>query len=183
MCGISLPQPCSVKTRQDASKFAVGAVQGCGSLTPSSLQPQGWLFLKDNDFGVSAGGGMLFASFYFAGWACIDPLLQHQVVLKRKVLSGKRYSPRLVSSMGKGKILRYELEQGIPYKRPCWSALPAGFHLHSNDEVRHVKGQSPPPLVSSNCSNWAKKKSFSVSKAYCVTGGSRRFTSSSKVMS
>lgn len=46
MCGISLPQPHSVKTRQEASKFAVGAVQGYGSLTPSSLQPEGWLFFK-----------------------------------------------------------------------------------------------------------------------------------------
>lgn len=41
--------------------------QGCGFLTPSSLQPEGWLFLKDNDFGFSAAGGMLFVSFHFAG--------------------------------------------------------------------------------------------------------------------
>lgn len=67
MCGISLPQPCSVKVRQEASKFVVVAVQGCGSLTPSSLQPEGWLFLRDNDLGVSVGGGMLFKSFHLAG--------------------------------------------------------------------------------------------------------------------
>lgn len=158
MCGISLPQPHSVKTRQEAGKFAVGAVQGCGSLTPSSLQPEGWLFLKDNDFEFSAGGRMLFASFHFAGLACFDPLLQHQVLLKRKVLLGERYCPRLVYSVAKGKILRCELEQGIPEQRACWSTLPAAFHLHSNDVLRHVQGHSPSPLASSNCSNRAKKE-------------------------
>lgn len=67
LCVVFLSPNLVLLLRQEASKFVVVAVQGCGSLTPSSLQPEGWLFLRDNDLGVSVGGGMLFTSFHLAG--------------------------------------------------------------------------------------------------------------------
>lgn len=63
------------------------------------------MFLKDNDFGFSAGAGMAVACF--AAGVCFTPVFQHEAALMRKVLS-EMYLSKLASSVEVKKIFRSE---------------------------------------------------------------------------
>lgn len=79
------------------------------------------------------------------------------------------YLSKLASSAEMEKIFRSE-SGGIPAQKPSRSSLHMVLHLHSAVVLRCAQAHYPSPFASSNCSNWAKEKSFSVSKVVLQKG-------------